>query len=68
MKSRKILTVNNIVEILVKFAECRDRKEAFLGCIPTRKVVKEVGIEEEAEEDKYLEAEVDSETCNELVL
>lgn len=38
MKGRKVLTVNNIVEIMVRYCECRDWGVAFLGCIPDRKL------------------------------
>ncbi|KAJ2496465.1 tRNA (guanine(9)-N(1))-methyltransferase [Coemansia sp. RSA 1972] len=37
MASRKVITVNQIFEILVKFVEARDWKQAFLEVIPQRK-------------------------------
>ncbi|KAJ1497232.1 tRNA methyltransferase 10, partial [Coelomomyces lativittatus] len=38
MQSRKVLTVNHCVEILLKYLDTSDWKEAFLACIPKRKV------------------------------
>ncbi|KAJ1762838.1 tRNA (guanine(9)-N(1))-methyltransferase, partial [Coemansia sp. RSA 1591] len=37
MASRKVITVNQIFEILVKFVEAGDWKQAFLEVIPQRK-------------------------------
>lgn len=38
LKSRSVLTVNNVVEIMQKFADCNDWKQAFVTSIPSRKV------------------------------
>ncbi|KAF8925517.1 tRNA (guanine(9)-N(1))-methyltransferase [Dissophora ornata] len=38
MSSRRILTVNQVFEILLQFIECHDWKEAFLKVIPQRKL------------------------------
>ncbi|KAF9183398.1 tRNA (guanine(9)-N(1))-methyltransferase [Haplosporangium sp. Z 11] len=38
MSSRRILTVNQVFEILMQFIECNDWKEAFLKVIPQRKL------------------------------
>ncbi|KAF9161289.1 tRNA (guanine(9)-N(1))-methyltransferase [Actinomortierella ambigua] len=38
MSSRRVLTVNQVLEILVQFVETKDWKEAFLKVIPQRKL------------------------------
>ncbi|KAJ3069957.1 tRNA (guanine(9)-N(1))-methyltransferase [Podochytrium sp. JEL0797] len=38
MASRKVLTVNQVLEIMVKFLETKEWKEAFLHVIPQRKI------------------------------
>lgn len=37
MASRVVLTTNQVVEIMLKWLECRDWQEAFLKVIPQRK-------------------------------
>ncbi|KAF9583382.1 tRNA (guanine(9)-N(1))-methyltransferase [Lunasporangiospora selenospora] len=38
MSSRRVLTVNQVFEILIQFIDCGDWKEAFLKVIPQRKL------------------------------
>ncbi|KAI9263279.1 guanine-1-methyltransferase-domain-containing protein, partial [Phascolomyces articulosus] len=53
MASRKVLTVNHVYEIMIKWLETRDWEKAFLEIIPGRKLKdsKLIGEEEEEEED-----------------
>jgi len=46
MKSRKVLTVNHVYEILAAVSEGTEWKEAFLGVIPERKLAEGAGGEE----------------------
>jgi len=45
MKSRKVLTVNHVYEILAAVSEGNDWKDAFLGVIPERKLAEGGGTE-----------------------
>lgn len=51
MKSRKVLTVNHVFEILATVSQGKEWKEAFLGVIPERKGAVALKDEEKAEED-----------------
>jgi len=61
MASRVVLTTNQVVEIMLKWLECRDWQEAFLNVIPQRKAPearKEAGAKTKAGgEDKCEEGE-----------
>ncbi|KAK5396728.1 tRNA (guanine(9)-N(1))-methyltransferase, partial [Exophiala xenobiotica] len=37
MQSRKVLTTNHVVEIMIRWLECGDWGEAFMKVIPKRK-------------------------------
>lgn len=49
MSSRFVLTTNQVVEIMLKYLECRDWKEAFMEVIPQRKQPKLKPTQEETQ-------------------
>lgn len=51
MSSSQVLTVNQVIEILLKFLETRDWKASFFQVIPQRKRFNDVEEDEEEEED-----------------
>lgn len=51
----QVLTVNQVVEILLKFQETRDWKSAFFQVIPPRKIG-EADCEEVIEDEKTIDA------------
>jgi tRNA (guanine9-N1)-methyltransferase len=52
MKTRPVLTVNQVFEIVCKYVECRDWKKAFVNALPKRKgaQTKEEGDDDDKEE------------------
>lgn len=48
---KQVLTVNQVVEILLKHSETRDWKNAFFQVIPQRKRSETEGAEDDGEED-----------------
>lgn len=65
MESRRILAVNHVVEILLKFIEVQDWEKAFLEVIPMRKLNENkgdpAGVDGAAEEGDKLEIDLDDE-------
>lgn len=53
MSSRFVLTTNQVVEIMLKYLDCRDWKQAFIAVIPPRKqpVVKPAAAKEGADDN-----------------
>ncbi|KAI8970850.1 guanine-1-methyltransferase-domain-containing protein [Pilobolus umbonatus] len=56
LNSRKVLTINQVTEIMVKWLDCRDWEKAFMEIIPGRKL-QDVHGEDEDEEDEDDEEE-----------
>jgi tRNA (guanine9-N1)-methyltransferase len=62
LASRKVLTVNQVFEIMVKWLDCRDWEKAFMEIIPERKLKESTFIkqgqnnsdEEEDEEEELV--------------
>ncbi|XP_073136500.1 tRNA (guanine(9)-N1)-methyltransferase [Henckelia pumila] len=50
MSSSQVLTVNQVVEIILKYLEMKDWKESFFQVIPQRKICEAVSEREENEE------------------
>ena len=57
MKTRKVLTVNHVFDILASASTGADWKDAFLAAIPSRKGAVVKGEEEEEEEETLVEEE-----------
>lgn len=51
MASRVVLTTNQVVEIMLKWLECRDWQEAFLKVIPARKGPEAKEVKKETPEE-----------------
>ncbi|CEG84047.1 Putative tRNA (Guanine-N1)-methyltransferase [Rhizopus microsporus] len=76
ISSRKVLTVNHVVEIMIKWLDCRNWEQAFLEVIPERKL-KDVELvnhqsedDNEEESDDYEEEDLSTEnkdTCKSTV-
>ncbi|CEP19031.1 hypothetical protein [Parasitella parasitica] len=63
LASRKVLTINQVVEIMVKWLDCRDWEKAFMEVIPERKLKDSTLVnqqddtsEDEGEEDEQQES------------
>ena len=65
MASRHVLTVNQVLEIMLRWLEIKDWEKAFLSVIPKRKLQEAlgdkensvVGSEEAPQEDEYEESD-----------
>ncbi|GAN05492.1 tRNA m(1)G methyltransferase Trm10 [Mucor ambiguus] len=61
LASRKVLTVNQVVEIMVKWLDYRDWEKAFMEVIPERKLKESTFINQHGEEEKIEEEEEEDE-------
>ncbi|KAL9554848.1 hypothetical protein PS6_003175 [Mucor atramentarius] len=61
LASRKVLTVNQVVEIMVKWLDCRDWEKAFMEIIPERKLKESTFINQQGEEEKIEDEEGEEE-------
>ncbi|CAO3634365.1 unnamed protein product [Mucor fragilis] len=61
LASRKVLTVNQVFEIMVKWLDCRDWEKAFMEIIPERKLKESTFINQHGEEEKIEEEEEEEE-------
>ncbi|KAL7130466.1 hypothetical protein ABFS83_13G136300 [Erythranthe nasuta] len=63
MSSSQVLTVNQVVEILLKYLETRDWKDAFFQVIPQRKRCEAEGNDKEDEKKGGISEEDDEQMC-----
>ncbi|KAI8387021.1 guanine-1-methyltransferase-domain-containing protein [Blakeslea trispora] len=56
LSTRKVLTVNQVVEIMVNWLDCRDWQKAFIDAIPERKL-KDCALVQDSDEEEEEEEE-----------
>lgn len=69
MKTRPVLTVNQVFQIICKYLECREWKKAFMSTLPKRKGAETLSSEDEKEiekDDKIKKTKLNEEIVDKL--
>lgn len=69
MKTRQVLTVNQVFEIISSYCECKDWQKAFVSVLPKRKGAATLKKPQEPSQEKEkIESSIENKDLNEQVV